>query len=307
MICHRTFGFLFLLTKNKNAESSFIIRISKNTQNKRTKIGWIVSSNFQITLHQRDFSLLLMLQQFFGGIGKINIDPKRESSKYTIIKLNDLKNVIIPHFEKYPLLTQKGADFCLFQRVLEIISNKNHLSIEGLQKIINIKAAMNKGLSNDLKSNFFNINIVDRPVILTKNIVDNNWIAGFVSGEGNFDINIHNSKSHKTGYQVQLRFRVSQNDRDIQLMELLIKYLGSGTIDINKRTSVVCLTITNISIITKIIIPLFNKYPLLGVKYLDFLDWCKIANLMSEGKHLTNEGLKLITEIKSGMNTGRKF
>jgi len=37
-----------------------------------------------------------MLQQFFGGIGKINIDPKHESSKYTIIKLNDLKNVIIP-------------------------------------------------------------------------------------------------------------------------------------------------------------------------------------------------------------------
>ena len=43
---------------------------------------------------------------------------------------------------------------------------------------------MNKGLlcicemtskcSNELKSNFFNVNIVDRPRILTKNIVDNN-------------------------------------------------------------------------------------------------------------------------------------
>ena len=30
---------------------------------------------------------------FFGGIGKINIDPKHESSKYTIIKLNDLKKM----------------------------------------------------------------------------------------------------------------------------------------------------------------------------------------------------------------------
>ena len=177
--------------------------------------------------------------------------------------------------------------------------------MEGLQKIINIKAAMNKGLSNELKSNFFNVNIVDRPLILTKNIVDNNWIAGFVSGEGNFDIYIHNSKSHKTGYQVQLRFRVSQNERDIQLMELLKKYLGSGTIEINTKTSVLMLTITKISIITKIIIPLFNKYPLLGVKYLDYLDWCKIANLMSEGKHLTNKGLKLIKEIKYGMNSCR--
>ena len=104
----------WFVTGLSDAESSFIIINSKNTKNKRTKIGWIVSSNFQITLHQRDLSLLLMLQQFFGGIGKINIDPKHESSKYTIIKLNDLKNVIIPHFEKYPLLTQKYADFVYF-------------------------------------------------------------------------------------------------------------------------------------------------------------------------------------------------
>jgi len=45
-----------------------------------------------------------MLQQIFGGIGKINIDPKHESSNYTIIKLNDLNFVIIPHFYKYPLV-----------------------------------------------------------------------------------------------------------------------------------------------------------------------------------------------------------
>ena len=60
---------------------------------------------------------------------------------------------------------------------------------------------------------------MDRPLILTKNIVYNNLIAGFVRGDFclklqskvcNFYINIHNSKSHKTGYQVQLRFRVSQ-------------------------------------------------------------------------------------------------
>ena len=69
----------------------------------------------------------------------------------------------------------------------------------------------------------------------------------------------------------------------------------------------VCLSISKISIITKIIIPFFKKYPLLGVKYLDYLDWCKIANLMNEGKHLTNEGLNVIKEIKSGINTERKF
>ena len=37
----------------------------------------------------------------------------------------------------------------------------------------------------------------------------------------------------------------------------------------------------------------------------DYLDWCKIAKLMNEGSHLTVEGLNLIREIKSGINTGR--
>jgi len=51
------------------------------------------------------FIFIINVTTNFGWIGKINIDPKHESSKYTIIKINDLKNVIIPQFEKYPLLT----------------------------------------------------------------------------------------------------------------------------------------------------------------------------------------------------------
>jgi hypothetical protein len=35
--------------------------------------------------------------------------------------------------EKYPLLTQKAADFILFRQVVKHIKNKAQLSIEGLQ------------------------------------------------------------------------------------------------------------------------------------------------------------------------------
>jgi hypothetical protein len=44
-----------------------------------------------------------------------------------------------------------------------------------------------------------------------------------------------------------------------------------------------------------------------GVKLFDYLDWCEIAKLMIDGKHLTVEGLEIIRSIKSGMNTGRKI
>jgi hypothetical protein len=41
------------------------------------------------------------------------------------------------------------------------------------------------------------------------------------------------------------------------------------------------------------------------VKYWDYLDFCKIANIMETKEHLTLEGLKKIKSLKSGMNSSR--
>ena len=54
------------------------------------------------------------------------------------------------------------------------------------------------------------------------------------------------------------------------------------------------------------ILPFFKRYPIIGVKALDFADWCKVAELMKEKKHLTKEGLEEIYKIKVGMNKGRQ-
>ena len=111
-------------------------------------------------------------------------------------------------------MTQKAADFKLFLQVTEIIKNKGHLTTEGLQEIINIKSSMNLGLSDELKLNFINTVPVQRPTIKTINIPDFNLISGFVSGEGNFFVDIFKSSSNKIGYQVKLRFSVTQHKRD---------------------------------------------------------------------------------------------
>ena len=52
---------------------------------------------------------------------------------------------------------------------------------------------------------------------------------------------------------------------------------------------------------------MFEQNPIQGVKQLDFLDFSEVAKLMSEGKHLTPEGLELIRAIKNKMNTQRKI
>jgi hypothetical protein len=89
-------------------------------------------------------------------------------------------------------------------------------------------------------------------------------------------------------------------------MELISKYLNSGNIYKLDNGPKVSLAIVKYSDITNLIIPFFKKYPVLGIKQNDFSDWCKVAKLMKDGSHLTNEGLNLIRTIKEGMNKGRK-
>jgi hypothetical protein len=44
---------------------------------------------------------------------------------------------------------------------------------------------------------------------------------------------------------------------------------------------------------------------LIGVKALDFKDFCIVADMMKDKKHLMKKGLDLIQKIRNGMNRGR--
>ena len=267
--------------------------------------SWRVQSKFQIGLHLKDLHLIRQIQQYLDSIGSIHLDHTRNRVIYSIDSNKDLQKLII-HIEKYPLLTPKAADFLLFKQVVELMSNKAHFTIEGLNQIVNIKASMNLGLSDKLKSEFAGYTPVERPVINNDNIPDPAWISGFVSGEGNFDVRMPQA-SNAVGSRVQLRFRITQHERDLKLMENIVKYFGSGKVYKYNGKAAVNLTIVKFSDITEIIIPFFNKNPLVGVKLYDYLDWCKIHKLMYEGNHHTIEGINLIRQLKSGLNRGRNW
>lgn len=64
--------------------------------------------------------------------------------------------ILLLHLEKYPLQSRKQADFLLFKTAVELILAKDHLTSLGLLKIVNLKASMNRGLSDILKESFPN-------------------------------------------------------------------------------------------------------------------------------------------------------
>jgi hypothetical protein len=104
---------------------------------------------------------------------------------------------------------------------VEIKENKEHLTQDDLLKILSLKSALNKGLSENT-SEIKYIKVLERPLHLVdfkelKYNIDPNRVSGFVAGKGTFEIKITKSKYK---YQVELRLRISQHIRDAKLLGL---------------------------------------------------------------------------------------
>ena len=65
--------------------------------------------------------------------------------------------------------------------------------------------------------------------------------------------------------------------------------------------------VTKFSDITEIIIPFFINNPILGIKSLDFKDWCLVSEIVKKREHKQEENILKIKEIQKGMNRGRSF
>lgn len=286
-----------------DAESYFTIKIGKR-QNRN--FPWFIIPEFGIELHEKDSVLLERIKTFFG-VGTIlhRVRNGQPSVIYSVQSITDIKSVILPHFKTYPMLTQKQGDLELFSQIIDLMVNKEHLNLNGFYKILTIKASINKGLSNKLKLAFPNIIPVSRPLINNQIIISPYWLLGFVDGEGCFYIKITKSVSNP---QVTLVFTISQHSRDVGLLNIIKQYLDCGLIETistrpNQSTYVVY---KQLDILEKII-PFFNTYTLLGIKLLNYQVFCKAAQLVKDKEHLTYMGREKLKNLKSGMNTGRKY
>jgi len=305
------------ITGFTDAEETFIISILKS---KDRALNWKVTPIFAIELHGKDINLLQIIKLFFG-VGNIIISKRNGHAIYSVKSAKDIYSSIIPHFKNYPLFTQKQADFILFTNIVELIIQKQHLSEEGLIKIIALWASINKGLSSELSKSFANIKPIARPVVLLPGNFNMFWFTGFIDGDGSFFINITKGKT-KIGYVISLNFNVTQHICDSVLFHFIRKGLGCGIVFEIRKDNRVNIVVNKFTDITNIIIPqrsrlslrdvvsktprIFDKHYLQSTKLYDFKDFRLAADLIEKKEHLTIKGLEKMREIKSGMNTGRQ-
>lgn len=270
-----------------DGESSFSIRVGKDiTRKHNIKINPI----FSIELYIKDINILDKIKTFFNSGSVIQrVRNGKPSAIYSVQSIKILHENIIPHFKKYPLLTQKRVDFLLFSEALDIMYNTKGLEISHVNKILSLKSCMgkNNGLSNILLNLFPNVNKLVRSGIVLPNYIkqatiNSSWLAGFTSAEGMFYIKPIKYKGVLRKYMFV--FSISQHARDIDLFYKIKDYMGCGIIETKKsRINEVVYCVYKHSDILEKIIPFFLNYKIVGIKQNDFLDFHK-AILLSENE-----------------------
>ena len=287
----------YFVTGFSDGESSFIASV---TNNPNYLLNWVVSTKFKISLHLAELPLLLSIQEFFGGIGFITKDLKNNNVSYTVTKLDDLVNVIIPHFKSFPLLTQKHLDFILWSKIVNLMYNQEHLNEKGLQEIINLKASLNNKLTPSLQTAFPNVIPAERGEmeIITK-ITEPQWLVGFISGDGSFSASSKDTKRNA----FRVRFLITQHARDLELLKVIKSHFGDIG-GIYKNGDSFNYEVGSYKDCYNYILPflLENPIPSVSLKYKNFKIWEEILNTLISGTHKTEIGVSQINALLSTLN-----
>ena len=216
-----------------------------------SKKGKYLTYEFGIELSIRDVQLIYKIKDLLG-IGVFTYRKTQNRSQTVIFRVRNkshLKEIILPIFEKYPLISNKQYDFLRFKKAL-------------LSDIIYYN-----DLDNDYIRPLEPLNSVETILSLP---YFSSWLVGFIEAEGCFSIYSQSSIDYKSA-----SFDIGQTNGELVILAIS-KYL-SFTQKINKdKTNCFKLKVSSIRSIENVI-DFIQKAPikLMGYKKLQYLLWLK--------------------------------
>lgn len=234
-----------------DAEGNFNITLRKLNNNKYTS----VMLTFQIGLHIDDLSVLEVIKEKLN-CGHIFISGSK--CNYFVNDKASLIQVILPIFNFVNLNSSKYFQFIIFEKAINLLKDKKHLTQEGKLEMLNLYyklktpylAPSSKELNNS-------------PLTLS-------WLGGFTDGDSTFSI---------ANYKPRLKF--DNHEKEIELFKRIQIFLNTDAkLNITKSrlnrpnsNPIVCLDITDIQFLKKNIVPIYSKLGILKSKKLkDFKD-----------------------------------
>lgn len=278
-----------------DGEGSFIIAILPSTGPNKKK----VSLRLSVTQKSHSAGALYELKEFFGC--GIVIPSSKDCMRFVVQKKEDILKKIIPHFNNYPLLTSKALNFNTFKEASDIVSRGEHLNINGITKILELKSLMNKNRSFEELFNYLNLEV---------KTLNPSWVQAFVDAEGSFGTLI--TKSEQGKIVSRNRLSISQSTHDFAVLKSIKQFFNAGYLYPKEEylnsldKAKLCQDSSFYYNSTpETILPFFDKYPLITRKQLDYLDFKNFYLLKKDKVYLTNKGFKDMEYLANNMNSGR--
>jgi hypothetical protein len=281
-----------------DGEGNFSVNIQKGTNKPK------INLTFKIDQKEDSAGILYDLSRYFNS-GKVVIDNRGYKS-FKVVKLADILNIIIPHFDKFPLITSKQLNFLDFKKIAGAagalrLLDKNDLDINKIESTIN---NMNSRRSFVDKWNYLSNSKLIK--------LDPHWIQAFIDGEGSFQFGIADRISRGSTYIATTpTLEIAQNTHDILVLNLIKQFFEAGYLKpkFNIFNLEEALSVRSVSRFvlrdSRKIIEFIDKYPMLTRKHEDYLKWKTLVLLKDSRAFDSTEGRSLMEYIKTSMNKGK--
>jgi len=219
--------------------------------------GYFGDKRFEIAFHMDDISSAYYIKKRIG-YGSVLFLKNNNSVRYVLRHSLGLK------------------------KVLSLVNGK-FLGQQKIDQLIKHKYSENYNISILPKSNF--------------DISENHWLAGFSDADGSFGIFISKSKTHQSGYNLTLPFRIKQ--KNPELLTLIQKQFSGNVYQFND--GIFSYSSTSFKI-AYIFANYFDKYHLLNAsKWINFIKWRKAYRIVQRKEHLTLDGLAKIRKLQENL------
>lgn len=226
-----------------NTDGCFSVHIEKD---KATRFGYRIKPVFSITQHQNSKHVLEAIQEYFQ-CGKC-ILQHRSCLNYRVTNREHLRKYILPHFQCYPLKSEKFRQFVVWSHILDLVEKKIHWSCEGFLQILEI---LHETTSSQKRRDRLDdiINQIRPPFMVHRQKIDvpslfsdsfqrtqEEWtpdfVTGLIDGDGCFSVS-----TRKSG-RIDVSFSFVQSRESQDLVFGLHAYFQRGNVYYPTKTTI---------------------------------------------------------------------
>lgn len=185
------------------------------------RFGFQIRPKYTITADLDSKYGLDSINSFFN-CGKVTINNRNHTAEFEVVKLDDLNQIIIPHFSNFPVFCAKLHAFKLFREIVLALKNKEKRSLEGRRELLKLALSMNTSTNRKTEriDHLFSLLEVfdskDKELLLynskydlsleanaeTKTPLSNDFISGVIDGDGSFYVSFQKNGQIKTGFNI---------------------------------------------------------------------------------------------------------